>query len=391
MKKQTLMLIVVIFFLPLILVALPLIHPDDSIGFLNIPERSENAVNGTDFTAQITGLSLEDREIAIVEEILSGNVPSFSRKLKLITINKTIDSDQYELKFYSVCDYMAVGSDQDYLYVPMTPSTAQYLADRLDCSLPTSKMVDIIYEKAGLKLNPQPIPPSDEMITVPVFSQHTASIMEQISEIGYDRTADSIIAGHKKDIIISNKIYSQDVSYERVVIYGWHLSLNNPIQPVYNGHHAIYADYSHGVRLIRNKVYINGDSSDVKEIFQDSQLFSLLSNEGVITVPYYPASELFPSTGNKSENYPAGFELHQNYPNPFNSRTTICYQIPEPALVRISLYDLNGNSVETLFNGHTSKGYHRIDWHGAEFSSGVYYYNVSSDNFAGVKKCLLIK
>ena len=259
----------------------------DTIVYLNIPERPEDAIEGSEFADQITGLSISDREKAITEEILSGNVPSFSRKMRSLKINQTISTGNYELVFFTVCDYMAIGSEQDYLYIPMTPAVAQYLANQMDCLLPTKKIVDIIYAEAGIKMDPQPIPPSDKMTSVPVFSQHTELIKQQISQIGYDRSADSIIAGHKKDIIISNKIYSRDRNYDRVVIYGWHLSVNNPIQPVYNGHVALYADYSHGVRLISNIAFINGEIYQVKDILVDSSLSVLLSSEGIISKPYY--------------------------------------------------------------------------------------------------------
>ena len=266
--------------------------PNDTTRYLNIPARSENAINGTQFANWVADLNQTDRERAIIREILAGNVPSFSRKLKSITINQNINYKNFELTFFTICDYMAIGSEQNYLYMPMTPSTAQYLADHLDCSLPTKKIVDTIYNRAEIKLYPQPIPPSDIMTTVPVFKQHTDSIKQQISQIGFDRSADNIIAGHKKDIIISNKIYSPDRNFNRVVIYGWHLSKNNPIQPVYNGHTAEYADYSHGVRLMSKAVYINGDSIQIEDILKDPNLSTLLSNEGVISKPYYPVNNI---------------------------------------------------------------------------------------------------
>ena len=170
----------------------------------------------------------------------------------------------------------------------MTPSAAQFLADKLNCLLPTKTVVDIIYNNAEIKLAPQPIPPSEIMTTVPVFTQHTDSIKEQIFQMRLDRSANSIIAGHKKDIIISNKIYSTDRTSDRVVIYGWHLGVNNPIQPVYNGHVDWYADYSHGVRLISKTAFVNGESTKVEDILKDSTLSILLSNEGLINKPYYP-------------------------------------------------------------------------------------------------------
>jgi len=363
----------------------------DEIRYLNIPDRPANAVEGSEFAQQITGLNLEDREKAVVREILLGNVPSFSRKLRPLTINRIINSTNYELTFFTVCDYMAIGSDQNYLYMPMTPAAAQYLADNLNCTLPTKKMVDVIYSRAEIKLHPQPIPPSDKMTTVPVFKQHTDSIKRQISQIGFDRSADNIIAGHKKDIIISNKIYSSDRNYDRVVIYGWHLSVNNPIQPVYNGHIAAYADYSHGVRLISNTALLNGDSIQVDDILTSAGLSALLSDEGVITKPYYPASDIFTSIGSLFENPPLFFKLNQNYPNPFNPSTTINYQIPEDGFVNIEVFNLLGEKIKTLVNNYRLPGNYSVNFTGGDSPSGVYIYRMQINNRTLAKKMTLLR
>jgi len=236
-------------------------------------------------------LSIEDRESVVLKEILSGNVPGFCRRLIPVKINQTIQEENHEFVFFTASDYLALGSDEDYLYIPLTPSTAQFLADQLNCSLPTKRMVDLIYANSGIRLRPQPIPPSDTMTTIPVFVQHTDSIKQQFSLLGYDRSADRLAGGHKKDIIISNKIYSPDRDFARVVIYGWHRSETDPIQPVYNGHIASYADYSHGVRLISKLALINTDSVHLDEILMDPELSGTLSDEGVMPLPYYPESD----------------------------------------------------------------------------------------------------
>lgn len=275
----------------------------DVVGYdgleLKIPERLENALQGSEFLKRISGLSISEREKAVVKEVLSGNVPSFSRIIVPVKISETVDNTSYELVFFTTCDYLAIGSDQDYVYMPMTPATAQYLADKMNSLLPTKKMVDIIYTNAGIKLKPQPIPPSDAMTTVPVFMQHTDSIKQQVMQMASGRSVEQIVAGHKKDIIISNKIYNPDGAADRVVIYGWHSGEGNPIQPVYNGHVDWYADYSHGVRFISKSVFINQDSIQVDDILKDSDLSTLLSHEGVINKPYYPSSDILPPQGNK--------------------------------------------------------------------------------------------
>jgi hypothetical protein len=256
--------------------------------FLNIPERPKEAKEGSEFAIQITGLSIEEREEAIVREILSGNVPSFSRTLKPIRIQEKINSTNYELVLFVACDYLAIGSDIDYIYIPLTPATAQHLADKLKCSLPTKKLVDTVYNQADIKLHPQPIPPSDSMTTVPIFHQHTDSIRHQYRDKGLERSADKIVGGHKKDIILSNKIHDPDRTSGCVVIYGWHLNENQPIQPVYSGHVDWYADYSHGVRLISKTAHLNGKLINVGDVLRDPEFSCLLSNEGVIETPFYP-------------------------------------------------------------------------------------------------------
>jgi hypothetical protein len=194
------------------------------------------------------------------------------------------------------------------------------------------------------------------MTTIQIFRQHTDSIKQQISQLGLDRSANSILAGHKKDIIISNKVYSPDRNYKRVVIYGWHLSENNPIQPVYNGHIAMYADYSHGVRLISKLAFINGDSIHIDDILKDSNLSMLLSSEGVISKPYYPESKNLTSIGSKFNNSQIEFLLSQNYPNPFNQITVINYQLSKNVVVDLSIFNLVEEKVATLVSEEQPAG-----------------------------------
>jgi len=252
-------------------------------------------------------------------------------------------------------------------------------------------MVDIIYRKADIKLAPQPIPPSDKMTTVPVFMQHTDSVKQQIAQIGFDRSADYIIAGHKKDIIISNKIYSADRNYERVVIYGWHRSDNDPIQPVYNGHSAGYADYSHGVRLIAEEALVNGDTMRVTEILKDPKLWRLLSDEGSIAKPYYPASDLFTALNRPPAYRRPDLRLYQNYPNPFNPATVISYRLSANGYVELSVYNSLGQRVETLVSETQPAGRYKVEWQARDMASGIYICKLKSGLSEKSRKMILVR
>jgi len=88
---------------------------------------------------------------------------------------------------------------------------------------------------------------------------------------------------------------------------------------------------------------------------------------------------------------PFNFSLEQNYPNPFNPSTTIEYSIPQTGLVTLKVYDVLGNEVAILVNGHNEAGIHQVDFNASNMNSGVYFYKIESGNFIETKKMILIK
>ena len=98
------------------------------------------------------------------------------------------------------------------------------------------------------------------------------------------------------------------------------------------------------------------------------------------------------------DNYlmPTEFALHQNYPNPFNPVTTLRYDIPEDALVNITIYDMMGRQVKTLINDEQTAGHRSIQWNatndkGAPVSAGLYLYTIQAGKFRQTKKMVLLK
>jgi hypothetical protein len=254
---------------------------------LHLKARKAEAMTGSVFANSIADstLSLEAREHIIYNEIKSGNVPDFLRKLVKISKQITIGGNNYTIEFFTLPDYMAIGSNNDYFYIPMTPILAQKVATLTKSSLPTKQMVDLIYKNATIKLSPQPIPPTKAMTTVPVFITHNKMVQEQLIPFLVQHQQSGLTAGHKKDIIISNKIYTEKTA--KVVIYGWHQPDGKAIQPVYNKHSNTWADYSHGVRLIQSKVFVNGKKTTITKVLAHPVLNQLLSDEGVIKKAYY--------------------------------------------------------------------------------------------------------
>ena len=256
---------------------------------LRLKKRSASALSGSEFSQSIrdTALSLEKREGFIFGEIRSGNIPDFYRALTEIRDTIKVGSQIHTIRYFVIPDFLAIGSNEDYFYCPMKPQMAQKVANLLKSSLPTRKISDRIYQKAMVKMVPQPIPPSPQMITIPVFERHNKLVNTQ-RELSVDQyPLGSLVAGNKKDVIISNKTYN-DKGLLRVVIYGWHKPDGKAIQPLYNGHSTIHVDYSHGIRLVQNKVWVDGKKTSLQKVLRSASLHPLLSDEGVIASPTYP-------------------------------------------------------------------------------------------------------
>jgi len=258
---------------------------------LNLPPRPPGAPSGTEFARRITPLDLTAREAEIFAQITSGNVPNFLRNLCPVPATSVADGKTNSATFYVTPDYLAVGSDEDYFLTPMSPNTAQRIADLLHCTLPTPKMVDEIYSAAEVKLVPAPIPPSPAMTTVPVFVEHNGIVRAQRAEQLNAHPLDALVAGHQKDVVIAAKLPSAP---GKVAIYGWHQTNGAPIQPLYLKHSAAWVDYSQCIRLVQQRMTVNGSSTTVGEVLANPDLAGLLSDEGPVTDARYPTNAVSP-------------------------------------------------------------------------------------------------
>ncbi len=240
--------------------------------------RNAQAPTGTEFVREIQGRDDDERESAILSQALSGNFPSFLRHADPVELKgRSAEGAPITVTLCVWPDYLAIGSDSDYLFVPMRLSTAIAVANRYDALLPTRKMVDAIYDQAQVRLQPQPLPASDTMRTTGYYWHHSELVRVQRSS--FDAPPGALTAGDKKDLVLTNRFWTYPT---RVAIYGWHVSEGKPIQPLSTVHGARYADYSHGVRLVSAVAYVNGVALSLLELLQDPKLAHVLSDEGVL-------------------------------------------------------------------------------------------------------------
>jgi hypothetical protein len=93
----------------------------------------------------------------------------------------------------------------------------------------------------------------------------------------------------------------------------------------------------------------------------------------------------------KISGVPNEYKIYQNYPNPFNPSTTIKFDVPKPGNVKIEIFNITGQEIETLINGDYTPGSYIVVWNAGNFPSGIYFYTMRTNNFRETGKMVLIK
>lgn len=251
------------------------------------PVAQQHLVTGSGFYHYAAAFDWRRRDSFALAESFSGNFPLFLETFVRVNTSMRDSGGHLITGYYYVApDYWSIGSDQDWARIPLTTVAAQAIADSFHCFLPTRKMVDDIYRQALVKLEPVPMYAFRDS-TVTMWQHHL--IIE-----GQRKGRRGLIAGIKKDVVITGKI-TRDNKPNRVAIYGWHRLDGHAIQPLYTGHVNWYVDYSHGIRLVYRKVWVNGREMDYTEVLKHPVYHLLLCDE--------PACDVYRYT----ENYaPAG-------------------------------------------------------------------------------------
>lgn len=242
----------------------------------SIPERSFHTLTGSQFVDLVSKMDEHQREQVISEQLLKGNLPNFLRKLKPVKLQQRSKNGRLlSATIFVTPDYLSIGSQADFIRVPMNYSTARKVAAQFGFILPTRRVVDAIYNQSENHFTPQPLPPGPQMRSIGYYQQHNQKILQQRYSHGI--ALGELVSGHKKDVVITNRLRRKS---GRIAIYGWHKADGIPIQPLSTVHGAGYADYSHGIRLVSEKVLIDGELHLVYDILKDPELASLLSDEG---------------------------------------------------------------------------------------------------------------
>lgn len=225
----------------------------------------------------LNSLNGQSRDQALLREVRRGAIPNHLRQLKPVVINN-LNPNCAGGSAITICvmpDYLSVGNTDDHLVFPLGRDAAISAAAELGFILPTTSMVDNIYRVADVRLTPRPRTNYDIMTRSSEIIAHHQTIQSQLQGTNYQ--PGMLVAGSKKDIVITNRMLRQR---DRIAIYGWHQPNNRPIQSLSLVHGANYADYSQAVRLISQTAYINGSPTSLKDLLENSACGDALVGDG---------------------------------------------------------------------------------------------------------------
>jgi len=242
-------------------------------------------------------------------EFMSGNVPDFMRPENWpeITIQRTIGEQTVRATVRVCPDYLAIGSNEDYVRIPMSPLAAQRIADHFGFALPTMRLVDIIEDESkrlGGRLPFHQAPEIAKRMKIAwdagqvdgrwTMSPDFTKMQNRMIEEDLDALPDQgvIRTGHKKDVIYHpgtnlGAFMVDKRTGQRVKVADRGVAIYHPrIQPANIPHEETFFDYSHGIRLIHGRVRLtitdrDGNSHDetmsMRDLLNHPEYFRLLS------------------------------------------------------------------------------------------------------------------
>jgi aminopeptidase N len=207
---------------------------------------------------------------------------------------------------------------------------------------------------------------------------------------------------------VAEEVYGEDLDY---FFSQWIYGIKYPKYKIYWGKELADSTWNLGIKIEQTvnsspsfftmpiEIKINYAAGDtIIKLFNDSQI-----QEYTLNLPSEPISIILDPNNwllkivlsivseVKEETYPSEFLLSQNYPNPFNPSTVISYQLPVSGDVTLKIFDIIGNEIATLVDEHNQAGKYEIEFDASNIPSGVYLYQLKTQNFVKTKKMLLIK
>lgn len=149
----------------------------------------------------------------------------------------------------------------------------------------------------------------------------------------------------------------------------------------------IYAEVGPATAVVKSfDVNVNDDTLNIR--------FVPSANRGKVSaIEIIPPGEvpLWVETEDLNLGAAETYDLAQNFPNPFNPSTNIRFSIPEAGHVKLSVFNVIGQTVELLIDEYKDAGTFNVKYTADNLQSGIYFYKIESNNFTKINKMILLK
>ncbi|WP_437604921.1 hypothetical protein WMF20_27415 [Sorangium sp. So ce834] len=239
-----------------------------------------DVLRGTDFVARLPERACAAREEALLEAVQDGHLAPIDWV--------PVHSEHGELRatFLVSADALRVGDAQDSVRINASARTTQRIADLIECAMLTTRLCDLVWEQATVRIQPCIGAPDPTMANTSRMLEHHRRVEERVA----GRTG--LIENVGKHWVLTNRLAGRR---DRAANYGWydpgaaHRHGRHTLwQPLGLAHDLDHVDYSQVVRLVRRRCTVDGAERDLFEVMTDPALAGLVSSEGPLRVLRQP-------------------------------------------------------------------------------------------------------
>ena len=209
--------------------------------------------------------------------------------------------------------------------------------------------------------------------------EFTITVSDAGSPTFSDKDSSSILVINNSPVIVSDDTINTFTNTQITYV----ASATDP-----DGNSLLYDFINYPSWLTKTNTTLSGTTPDMP---LDTS-FSVIAIDGELNDTLKVILIIIEQTSIQSQEItPNIYRLYPNYPNPFNSQTNIKIGLPKESNLKIIIYDINGKTVEKIYEGKLNQGYHNFTWNAINQPTGIYFIKMQSATFSTISKCLLLK
>ncbi|MBM4166591.1 MAG: T9SS type A sorting domain-containing protein [Ignavibacteria bacterium] len=318
-----------------------------AIDSMNIYALQANGIWKLRFPGTISGIVFNDENGNGIRDSSEGTLEDFKIRLTGVKKDSLLSNENGEYRFQLVKpgNYSAIIIPPA-KWISTSPANGTHTVTLIDGEHFTEKNFGVVWNAPMFAVDKDTIVFTsvfiDSLVSDSFFVQNLGTVPLVISSITTTDSAFSVVPNFDTLAAHSQKKYSVSFSSSNV------------------GVHSAHIIFTHNADTLQDSVFVVAEVvTDVKE---------------------------------ERNLLPSNTLLLQNYPNPFNPTTTIRFSLSTTALVSLKVYDALGREVaELLKNEVKNKGMHNIEFDATNVPSGMYFYQLVSENEKQTRKLLLLK